>query len=194
MGGTQIPLAGARVLTYGGSTIHWGGWSLRLKPEDFHLKSVKKEKSLADWPITYNDLEPYYGAAEHYIRVSGDSADKTVPRTRAYPFPRSRTRWRTSRWRRRWRKVGVKFSHLPIARHGITDTVSRHACQTTGTCKYCPFGARYAATNFLNDMLDWEDVPNFQVRTDVIVEEILLDSRQKAAGVQVLDRLTGRRG
>src|SRR5262249_21288148 len=90
--------------------------------------------------------------------------------------------------------AGVGFSHLPIARHGISDTVSRHApCQTTGTCKYCPFGARYAATNFLNDMLDWEEIPNFHVRTDVVVEEILVDSKKRATGVRVLDRPPGAR-
>src|SRR3569623_1389433 len=34
-GKTALPLEGARVFTYGGSTIHWGGWSFRRKPEDF---------------------------------------------------------------------------------------------------------------------------------------------------------------
>jgi choline dehydrogenase-like flavoprotein len=34
----NLSLRGARLLMYGGSTVHWGGWSFRLKPEDFRLK------------------------------------------------------------------------------------------------------------------------------------------------------------
>src|ERR1700730_3811773 len=51
VGGTELPLMGARVLTYGGSTMHWGGWSLRLKPEDFELK--RRTGQGGDWPIGY---------------------------------------------------------------------------------------------------------------------------------------------
>lgn len=193
VGGTQIPLAGARVMTWGGSTIHWGGWSFRLKPEDFHLYSATKDPSLLDWPFEYSDLEPFYCDAEHYIGVSGDSSDPTVPRSRGYPFPAFPYTLEDRPLATALGKSGIPFSHLPIARHGITDTASRHApCQTTGTCKYCPFGARYAATNFLNDMLNWEDVPNLAVRTEVIVEEILLDDKRRAAGVRVHDRANGR--
>lgn len=78
VGATVVPLAGARVMTYGGSTIHWGGWSFRLKAEDFRLKSNTGQG--ADWPITYTDLEPFYNQAECYIGVSGDSTDQDPPR------------------------------------------------------------------------------------------------------------------
>jgi choline dehydrogenase-like flavoprotein len=194
VGGTQIPLAGARVMTWGGSTIHWGGWSFRLKPEDFHLYSATRDPALLDWPFEYGHLEPYYCDAEDYIGVSGDSADPTMTRSRGYPFPAFPYTLEDRPLATALAKAGIGFSHLPIARHGVADTVSHHApCQTTGTCKYCPFGARYAATNFLNDMLDWEEVPNLAVRTEVIVEEILLDAKQRAAGVRILDRATGRR-
>jgi choline dehydrogenase-like flavoprotein len=55
-GGTEVPLNGARLFTYGGSTMHWGGWAFRLKPEDFELKSRTKEG--LDWPFDYETLEP----------------------------------------------------------------------------------------------------------------------------------------
>lgn len=38
-----------RLIAYGGSTLHWGGWSLRFKPEDFHLRS--NTGMGADWPF-----------------------------------------------------------------------------------------------------------------------------------------------
>jgi len=182
VGGTEIPLIGARVMTYGGSTIHWGGWAFRLKPEDFALESAAE--NTADWPIRYEDLEHYYTQAEHYIGVSGDSGDKTVPRNGDYPFPAFPYTLEDRLIAEAMKTLGYGVSALPIARHGVTDTTSKHApCQTTGTCKYCPFGARYAATNFLNDMLAWNDYPNFEVRTGVVVETIEVSQKTRATAV-----------
>jgi choline dehydrogenase-like flavoprotein len=182
VGGTEIPLIGSRVMTYGGSTIHWGGWAFRLKQEDFALGAAVE--GTANWPIVYEDLEPYYTQAEHYIGVSGDSADKTVPRNGDYPFPAFPYALEDRLVAEALKVLGYNYSTLPIARHGVTDTTSKHApCQTTGTCKYCPFGARYAATNFLNDMLAWNDYPNFAVRTGVVVEAIEVSAKARVAAV-----------
>ncbi|MEH6461746.1 GMC family oxidoreductase [Chitinimonas sp. JJ19] len=189
-GTTAVPLDGSRALTYGGSTIHWGGWSFRLKPEDFALRTNTGHS--LDWPISYADLEPYYSQAEHYIGVSGDSNDPTVPRHCDYPFPAFPYTLEDQPAAEAMAALGMAYSHLPIARHGITDTTSRHApCQTTGTCKYCPFGARYSANNFLDDMQNWGNFPGLQIRLNSIVQEISMRSRQQAGGVVYLDRETG---
>jgi len=187
IGTTEVPLQGSRVMTYGGSTIHWGGWSFRLKPEDFQLKTNTGEG--IDWPIDYNDLEPYYCQAEHYIGVSADSNDPTVPRTEDYPFPAFPYSLEDQPVIQAMESLNIDYSTLPIARHGITETTSKHApCKTTGTCKYCPFGARYAATNFLNDMTEWGNFPNFKTQINCIVQEIMMDSKNKAKGVVYLDK------
>ncbi|MDK3025462.1 GMC family oxidoreductase [Cupriavidus taiwanensis] len=187
VGGTDVPLAGARVMTYGGSTIHWGGWSFRMKPEDFELHT--RTGVGLDWPFDYDHLEPYYCRAEAYIGVSGDSRDPTVPRTADFPFPAFPYTLQDKPLAESLATLGIAYSHLPIARHGVTNTTSKQApCQTTGTCKYCPFGARYAATNFLDDMVQWNDYPNFEVRTETVVHEILMDSRRRAAGVRIRGR------
>lgn len=59
----------------GGTTLHWLGTCLRMLPDDF------KEKSLygtgRDWPMTYEDLMPYYRMAEHEIGVSACVDDQT---------------------------------------------------------------------------------------------------------------------
>lgn len=191
-GRTQVPLQGARVFTFGGSTIHWGGWCFRLKPEDFQLRS--RVGRGADWPFDYAVLEPYYCQAEQHVGVSGDSGDTTVPRSAGYPFPAFPHTLQDRPVAAAMSALGIGCSHVPIARHGITDTFSRRApCQTTGTCKYCPFGARYSANNILDDLREWEDHPNFSIRLDSVVEEIRMASRQRAAGVIVTDRRTGER-
>ena len=52
----------------GGSTLHWLGVCLRMLPEDFELRS--RYGVGRDWPLGYDDLEPYYRAAEWEIGVS----------------------------------------------------------------------------------------------------------------------------
>lgn len=184
VGGTDVPLAGARVMTYGGSTIHWGGWAFRMKPEDFRRKFYTGAG--VDWPFDYDHLEPYYVRAEQYIGVSGDSDDSTVPRSAGYPFPAFPYTLEDQSLAAALKALNIEYSHLPIARHGVTNTTSKQApCQTTGTCKYCPFGARYAATNFLNDMVSWNDYPNLKLETEVLVDEIIMDSKARVSGVRV---------
>jgi len=184
VGGTDMPLAGARVMTYGGSTIHWGGWSFRLKQEDFLLFSHTKDG--ADWPFDYAKLEPYYCKAEHFIGVSGDSTDAPLPRSRPLPFPAFPLTLQDKPLADALDALNIGYGGVPIARHGVTDTTSKQApCQTTGTCKYCPFGARFAATNVLDDMRAWNDFPNLRVETEVIAESIVMDARGRARGVMV---------
>lgn len=188
LGPTSIPLNGSRLTVVGGSTVHWGGWSFRMKPEDFKLFS-NTGKGI-DWAVDYETLERYYGEAEHYIGVSGDSADTVTPRTQDYPFHHFPFTREDTLLIESFKKLGIAFSHLPIARHGFSHTVSSHApCQTTGTCKYCPFGARFAAANYLDDMLTGA-YPNFVVRHNQIVEEILMDSKTRARAVRVRDKET----
>jgi choline dehydrogenase-like flavoprotein len=188
IGGTEMPLDGARVFTYGGSTIHWGGWSFRLKPEDFRLRT--KCRVGADWPISYADLEPYYGQAEEFIGVSGDgSDDAALSRSCAFPFAAFPYTLEDRPLISAFEALKMSYGHVPIARRGISDTTQRRApCQTTGTCKYCPFGARFTATDRLNELHDWHDYPNFEVRTGAVVERLEMASKGRAAGVFINTR------
>lgn len=76
----------------GGTSFHFTGNYWRFRPIDFNEYSVKggvPGAALADWPITYEELEPYYSAVEWAIGVSGQAgADPTEPpRSRPYPLP-----------------------------------------------------------------------------------------------------------
>ncbi|MEW5757527.1 MAG: GMC family oxidoreductase [Pseudomonadota bacterium] len=190
VGGTEVPLFGARVIAHGGSTIHWGGWSFRLKPEDFYLHSNTGHGF--DWPISYDDLEPYYCHAEHYLGVSGDSTDNSVPRSREYPFPPFPFTLQDKPIAKALDEVGIRYSHVPIARYGIAENTTGHVpCQTTGTCKYCPFGSRYTSADCLNEMAASGKYPNLEVRHGALVESIVMGVKHRAEGVIYIDKASG---
>lgn len=78
--------------TVGGGTRVFGAQAWRFCPEDFRMASVygvPEGSSLADWPISYDDLEPYYSEAEWRFGVSGlsDGDPWAGPRSRDYPMP-----------------------------------------------------------------------------------------------------------
>lgn len=190
VGKTMMPLQGGRALTYGGSTVVWGGWSLRRKPEDFYLRTNTGYG--LDWPFNYEDLEPYYCQAEDYLAVSGDSSDPTVPRSKPYPFRPFPYQLQDQPVAKAMTSLGISYIHMPIARRGVSDIPSRHApCQTTGTCDYCPFGARFAACDYLDDFREWNSFPNLDVKLGAVVTELRMKSKRRVAGVTYRDTATG---
>jgi choline dehydrogenase-like flavoprotein len=188
-GKTIVPLENSRLFALGGSTTHWGGWAFRMKEEDFEPHPDLGEL----WPISYDQIEPYYCKAEHFLGVSGSNQVKqTVPRSsQNYPFAAFPFTREDGIFIKALNGLGYEHSHLPIARYGISENVSTHApCQTTGTCKYCPFGARFAASNFLDDFRTANGFENFHIRSQAIAEEILLATKNRASGVRYLNKLT----
>ncbi|ADO69865.1 GMC family oxidoreductase [Stigmatella aurantiaca] len=76
----------------GGGTVHMSGYFYRLKPVDFRLRSTLGKldgANLADWPISYEDLAPFYDQAEAELGVSGASVPHPFaePRSKPYPLP-----------------------------------------------------------------------------------------------------------
>ena len=173
-GETSWTFKESRLMIYGGSTVHWGGWSLRFKPEDFELYS--RTGRGADWPITYDELEPYYCHAEKYLSVGGDSLDDSIPRSKPFPlepFPFTNA---DGMMIKSFKRLGISFSKMPIARYGH--------CVTTGTCKYCPYGARFSASFILDELNSKEQYPNFTVMQETVAIRLLLDSKEQISGVE----------
>lgn len=83
-----MPLAGSYTRVPGGTTMHWEAKTPRMLPEDFELRT--KYGQGLDWPITYQDLMPYYRKAEYEIGVSGDVEEQKklgIPFEDGYVFP-----------------------------------------------------------------------------------------------------------
>ena len=88
---------GRMVNGVGGSSYHYGTWLRRFHPHHFRLRSRIRENGwnhlvpdnspVADWPFTYEDLEPYYSRLEWDIGISGVSHLPDIPRSRTLPNP-----------------------------------------------------------------------------------------------------------
>lgn len=187
---TAFTLYQGRALAYGGSTNIWGGWTFRRKPEDFFLKTLTG-KSL-DWPFDYDALEPYYCQAEDFLAVSGDSKNQDPPRSKPYPFHEFPFSYVDQPVAQAMEKLGITYSHMPIARRGVSEIPSVHApCQITGTCDYCPFGARFVACDYMDDMRRWNDYPNLDIKLGAVVMTIRMATKRRAAGVVYRELATG---
>ncbi|HEX9658923.1 MAG TPA: GMC family oxidoreductase, partial [Rhodothermales bacterium] len=82
------PLLYARLV--GGSSVHFTANFWRLRPVDFKERSLLgtiEGTGFADWPITYEELEPYYSRVDWEIGVSGAPGPFDPPRSRPYPVP-----------------------------------------------------------------------------------------------------------
>jgi len=72
----------------GGTTMHWEAKVLRMLPQDFEMRTQFAQAE--NWPISYEDLEPYYQMAEREIGVSADVEDQEylgVTYPKGYVFP-----------------------------------------------------------------------------------------------------------
>ncbi len=76
----------------GGGTVHMSGFFYRFRPEDFRLRDEMGPVTgalVANWPITYEELEPFYARVEQIIGVSGSAQEgaHVSPRSTPYPLP-----------------------------------------------------------------------------------------------------------
>jgi choline dehydrogenase-like flavoprotein len=183
VGKTEWSFDDGRVMMYGGSTVHWGGWCLRFKPEDFEVFSRTGEG--ADWPISYDTLEPYYCRAEEYLAVCGDDSEEWTPRSKPYPLPPFPWTAADGEMIGAFKKLGIKPGKLPIARF--------RKCMTTGTCKYCPLGARFSGQIALEELLSDGRHVNLEVLHNAPVAKINAVSKRRIESVEYLDARTGER-
>ena len=74
----------------GGSSVHFAANYWRFRPVDFRERSLLGPiggATLEDWPITYEELEPYYTKVDWEVGVSGVPGPADPPRSRPYPTP-----------------------------------------------------------------------------------------------------------
>jgi glucose dehydrogenase len=160
----------------GGSTWSWRGNTPRFIPSDFHLKS---EFGVGrDWPLDYNELEPWYSQAEQELGVSGnhDEWDGLHGGYRSQPFPMPGIPLGYSDIKVKdkidGKMVRGKQIHVVTTPQARNSTVfdNRPACEGHSNCiPLCPIQAKYDATVHLRRALQ---SPNVELCTAAVVTRL----------------------
>ncbi len=174
----------------GSGTAVYGAQAWRYMPQDFRMAStygVPEGSSLADWPLDYDDLEPYYERAEWEIGVAGDGAANKfqAPRKRGYPMPALPDTLSRRMLRRGADALGWNTFPMPVLINTV-PYLGRESCIHCQHCVgfYCPTDAKNGTQNTL--------IPralatgNCDLKMRAMTERIDTDDGGKVTGVTYL--------
>jgi choline dehydrogenase-like flavoprotein len=176
-----------RTRMLGGRTNHWGRISLRFGPDDFRRKSIDGLGD--DWPISYEDLKPYYDSIDRYIGLFGskeglpndpDGIFQPPPRPRCYELLIKQASER------------LNIRCIPIRLSILTQPLNdRPACHYCGQCgRGCAAHANFSSPSVL--------IPpalatgRLTILTNAMAREVTVGDDGLATGVAYVDKITGR--
>lgn len=175
----------------GGGTVSYGGMAWRFMPQDFRLRTIYgdvKDSTLADWPITYDDLEPFYEKAEYEIGVSGDHTANphAGPRRKPFPMPAFPYNKEGLLVVDAAKRLGLHPFPIPMLRNSVPYN-GRPACIHMRSCVgfACPINAKAGSQNTV--------IPKAlatglcTVRTNCVAAEVVVDDRGRATAVRYFD-------
>ncbi|MBV8524236.1 MAG: GMC family oxidoreductase [Acetobacteraceae bacterium] len=129
----------------GGTTWHWAAAAWRLLPNDFRLRSTYGVGR--DWPISYDDVEPFYYRAEEALGVSGPdpkAQDLGSPRSKPYPMPALPLDYMDQEFLRVLNANGFHVVNEPVARNSVIYDNRPPCCGNNNCMPICPIGAQYS--------------------------------------------------
>src|SRR6185295_295676 len=186
----------------GGGTVHYGAVSWRMHEDDFRARSqtierygasaIPADSSLADWPLSYADLEPYYDRAEYELGVSGKAGNLQgrkidggnvfeAPRRREYPLPPLRLDQAAVLMDEGARKLGYHPFSTPRAI--ISEPYNgRPGCSYCGFCQAfgCHIGAK--SSILVTKLPEADATGNFKLITGAMAYRVN-SSGTRATGV-----------
>src|SRR5215472_15791933 len=187
----------------GGGTVHYGAVSWRFHEDDFRARSqtierygaaaIPPDSSLADWPLSYAELEPYYDRAEYELGVSGKAGNVQgkkidggnvfeAPRRRDYPLPPLRDDQSGIIFRGAAKKLG--YHPFPTPRAILSqDYNGRPGCTYCGFCQAfgCHVGAK--SSILVTKLPEADASGNFKLYTGAMVYRVNSDNSGRATGV-----------
>ena len=127
----------------GGSTLHFVGEAQRLHKDAFRMRDITSAG--VNWPISYEDLAPYYELCENLIGVAGDDAPPNRPR--AHPFPLPAHPLSPGAVALQWAGEAIGQNWHPNTRAALSRPYNdRPACNYCGQCsRGCPLGDKGSA-------------------------------------------------
>ena len=190
----------------GGTTMHYWAQSWRLNPWDFNVVSATRERygadriptgsTIEDWPLSYDDLEPYYDKVEYTVGISGQAGNvkgkknKTGnifegERQREYPMQPLRSSPFTELMSNAARELDWNPFQGPAA---ITTELfdGRPPCQYHGFCDKGGCHVKAKSSTAYSVIPKAVDTGNLQVVTFARVTQIVTDNDGKVTGVDYI--------
>ena len=181
----------------GGGTLSYGAMAWRFHPNDFRMRSTYAAQvpravegsTLADWPISYDDLEPFYEKAEWEIGVSGDVSTDPFkgPRARPLPMPPLPATREHEILEKGAKALGLHPFHIPMLRNSV-PYLGRPACMRCRWCVgfACEVDAKCGTQNTVLPTALKTGL--LELRLECMVKEVLVDEHAHATGVAYFDR------
>ena len=175
----------------GGSSNFMSGYFHRLKPIDFRLKSefgVIDGANVADWPISYSELEPYYAMVERVVGVSGRVVDHPhqEPRSTDFPYPPI-NEVPMSSWIDK-AATSIGYHAVPVPRAILSKpAMGRRSCEYSGYCSSygCSSGAKGSGRAAL--LNHGVATGNCTIIANCYVYKIATDSMGEISGIHFYD-------
>src|SRR6201997_1181122 len=169
----------------GGRTNHWGRIALRFAPVDFRSKT--RDGLGDDWPISYEDISPYYDRVESYIGVFGTK--ENIPSAPDGIFlPPPKPRCTELMVKKACDKLGITCipSRLAILTKSVNGRLPCHYCGQCG--RGCITASNFSSSQVL--IPPALKTGKLTMITGAMAREILVDKDGKATGVSYIDKAT----
>jgi len=187
---------GRMVNGVGGSPLHWGGWLRRFHPYHHRFRShvldrwgenaLPEDTTLVDWPVSYDELEPYYALLDELIGIAGDEDNPFIPRKNKYPLPPLRPTRMTQLFHKTTAAMGLHPHALPA---GVNSKPYNGYPET----KYSALSLGFGPINNDRWHAGMTSVPealatgNLDLKTHCRVVKVLTDGDGRARGVEYVD-------
>jgi choline dehydrogenase-like flavoprotein len=177
----------------GGSMTRWSGWSWRFREDDFRVLSTEGPlagASLADWPLSYAELELWYTRAERDFGVAGRRGANPFapPQGSEYPNPPHPARRSSRIFQRGAAKLGYQPFPLPVAinPHGYGG---RSGCTWGGACQGYGCAVHAKASSLSVCIPRARATGRLDLRANAKVFELPLGPDGRVTGARYLDEL-----
>ena len=182
----------------GGSVIHYGGWLRRFPAHNFRLRSHALEcwgpaaipdgSTVVDWPVSYDELRPYFAEVERIVGIGGDEDNVFLPHDAPYPLPPTRPFRMGEMFIAAARSLGLHPHASPV---GMTTRPYNGYPEMTYTAWNNGFGS-WTGDKWhpgLTSVREALATGNFDLRTHCRVTRVLTDADGRARGVEYVDAL-----
>ena len=165
----------SRSMQVGGLAMHWGAVTPRFSPEDFRQHSLYGVGT--DWPISYDELDPFYQEAEELMGVAGEQGPADLdPRGKPFPLPAIPLTYNLDLLKKWASSAGIAMWSQPAAKNSIPYRGRPQCCRNDTCSPICPIGAKYSPDFTWNAL---RKTNRITLTTRTLVRKLVLSSDGK---------------